>query len=279
MHPFVRSFSAVIPSVFGVLALAGAAQAQNAPTLTPAMPAAPSGPGVTPGFNGQAPNPNDPASPYYVPPAGPTVTYAQRPPPPVAAGVVAPEGGPDRGPEAPPARTGFEFGFRTGVGLPMSSAMSGYSMSSFLSTEVPIGLSFGSRFTENVYFGIYGQYAFVSTTGCGDGSCSAFDVRGGIELQYHLHPRDNADPWIGYGAGYEHLGFSADGESAHLDGFVLADLQLGIDWRIARTMTMGPFTSFAVGEYVSEGTDAGSTSVSQPTMHEWLTFGLRLQAM
>jgi len=258
MKPIVRSLSTLIPALFVAFALAGtkAAHAQPAPILPPTMPAPPSGPGATPSFTGHAPDPSDPAW----------------------------SGGPELVSDPESDRTGLEVGFRTGIAFPTGSVMSGTSLSTFVSIEFPFWLSLGYRFTENVYVGIYGQYGFLTTSSCGQGeSCSAYDVRGGIDLQYHLRPRGDLDPWIGYGAGYEQLGLGASSSegsgSVHFDGFELANVQAGMDWRVTRALTLGPFGTFSVGEYSSASNGTSSPSVTQTTMHEWLTLGLRAQLM
>ncbi len=284
MNPIVRSTSTLIPVLFSAFAFATVAHAQ--PMTAPGMPLTPAGPSATPAFSGHAPDPSDPSSPYYVPPPASQSQHAdpEQPPAPIVGGV-APGAARDAdlASDQPADRTGLEVGLRSGVGFPMSAIKSAAPMSSFVSTEFPIWLSVGYRATENLYVGIYGQYGFLGVNACAPGeSCSAYDLRAGIDVHYHLRPREQLDPWFGYGAGFEQLGYSgsAGGDPQHFNGFELANLQLGADWRVARALTVGPFGSFSIGEYssVSEGT-AASADLGQKTMHEWFMIGLRAQLM
>jgi outer membrane protein W len=97
------------------------------------------------------------------------------------------------------------------------------------------------------------------------------------------------DPWVGVGVGYERLSFhakSADGSTYSVasvsSGIELVKLQGGLDFRLARASSFGPFVSYSVGEYL-QSTDTFSSAGSEssqslnlaPASHQWLTLGIK----
>ena len=192
------------------------------------------------------------------------------------------------------SETGFEIGLRTGYAIPLGKggANSSYDLNEAISGAVPIWLDLGYRVTPQIMVGVYGAYAFgflgdtldrVCTTGGGD--CSTHDIRLGAELQYHILPRQQADPWLGLGLGYEWLGFSAsaagqDG-SETASGFEFINLQAGVDFAPSdqTNFGIGPFLAFSVAQYSDlscSGAGAAACNVTfETTTHEWLTFGVR----
>jgi hypothetical protein len=205
-------------------------------------------------------------------------------------------------PECPKAAV--ELDARTGVALPLGSAVSGSQMTDTLAAQIPIQIDLGLRPDPHLFLGAYGSYGFVFPAGsvCQGASCSGDDVRVGIEAMVHFRPALRFDPWIGVGAGYEWLHFASSENGAEaskkLQGFELVNLQAGLDYAICQGLRVGPFASFAIGEYAHETTtwtlgqgavqpDEGGTQsagsvlhqqsqdVPQTALHEWLTLGLR----
>jgi hypothetical protein len=189
--------------------------------------------------------------------------------------------------------TGFEIGLRTGYAIPLGKggANSSLDLNEGISGAVPIWLDLGYRATPQIMVGIYGAYAFgflgdTLDRACGGGlDCSSHDIRLGAELQYHILPRQQADPWLGLGLGYEWLTFSASGGgqdgSITASGFEFVNLQAGVDFAPSDSANfgLGPFLAFSVAQY-SDVSCSGAAGLACPgsfetTTHEWLTFGVR----
>lgn len=189
----------------------------------------------------------------------------------------------------------FVLGLRLGYGLPMGDAVKSQpgasgAMTDAISHMIPIWLDVGYMVTPNVMLGAYGQYAFVSLKDSvcqGASSCSANDIRFGVQAQYQIMPGQPMNPWIGLGVGYEMLSLSASGDSiiGHVDatekfkGLEFANLQAGLDFLAAPGIGVGPFVSLSFGEYssISETLNGQSQSSSSfdKAFHEWLTLGVR----
>ena len=99
-----------------------------------------------------------------------------------------------------------------------------------------------------------------------------------MEAQYHLSPDARWDPWIGIGTGIEWLRLRNDQGVLGLMGWELANAQLGLDYPAAAGFRVGPFASFALGEYeswFSSDASASGGSVAPKNLHAWLTLGIR----
>jgi hypothetical protein len=109
--------------------------------------------------------------------------------------------------------------------------------------------------------------------------CTGSVVSLGAELLYRFDPGGPLRPWLGFGAGYEWLSASGGGFSTSYRGVQLANLQVGLDVRVSRQVLIGPFASFALGQFDWQTVDYGypyRTPVQDRTLHEVLVFGLRV---
>jgi outer membrane protein W len=190
------------------------------------------------------------------------------------------------------ASTGkFVIGARLGYGIGLGDIMKDLAMSDNVSGHIPIWLDLGYMVTPNIMVGLYGQYGIgiPSADECDASgvSCSASVIRLGAQAQYHLSPAEKLDPWFGLGIGYEWGSITAEGggqkQSLSVRGFEFLNLQGGADYKLAPNFGIGPFLSFSLGQYsnystevTGGGSQSGSISdISDTTMHEWLTFGVR----
>jgi outer membrane protein W len=191
--------------------------------------------------------------------------------------------------------TGIELGLRTGYAFPFGSFFSitrgaaAPSLADKVDGIVPIWLDAGYRFTPNLYVGADFQYGVgvvnSGPTNCRiEGvSCAANNIMVGVGAHYHARPDKKIDPWVGIGAGYETFSFTTSflGQTGYLQGggFQLFDLQLGADYKATPSLGLGPFAMVGLGQFSScsaSGTGVPATcAVQQPTLHEWLTLGVR----
>jgi hypothetical protein len=195
--------------------------------------------------------------------------------------------------QAPPARQGFQMALRTGFAIPMGKVSDGPNadMSNSFGWQVPFLVEIGGKLHPNFFLGGYLGVGFGSVAGDFKRSCDAqgiscggFDFRLGIEAQYHFSPAAFANPWLGYGIGYEiaAVGGDRNGQSynSSVSGLEFAHLMGGVDFRFTRVFGVGPFVDFAVGEYGRAHSEipGGPTfdgDINQTATHEWLTFGAR----
>jgi hypothetical protein len=231
-------------------------------------------------------NDSPPPGYYAPPPATQQPGYAQP--------VARPGYYPTQTEYAPPAPTvnleGFALSIALGYGTPTGDAMkdsSGTSlaMSDVISEQIPFVLGVGFRTNPLFSVGLALQYAPVTTKNCDTGSsCSSSDTRLGVEGRFHFAADQMFSPWISFGLGYEWFSLSETGANTFDMTFKGLDFefQVGGDFRVSPTFTLGPYLGYRVGTFDSASISSpGSSDASadipdaSQASHGWLTFGLR----
>lgn len=187
--------------------------------------------------------------------------------------------------------SGVEVGARLGYGIPFGKVHSqgngDNKMSDFVSGQIPLQLDIGYRLDPQLFLGAYFQYgiAFPGADDCDQNgvSCSASDVRLGIQAQYHFNPITVDGGWIGAGLGYEWGNLSMEALGAEMNvqarGFEFLNLQGGYDFVVADKFRVGPFALLTIGQYgtAKVETPVGSTTddIDEKAIHSWLMLGVK----
>jgi hypothetical protein len=201
----------------------------------------------------------------------------------------------------------FEFGMRSGYGVPLGQATGDATadINTVVAAQVPVWVDVGARFRGGLFFGAHFSYGFGVLAsdlsgGCDaaraageEVSCRASDVRGGLELLYHATPKKGFDLWFGGGFGWEWLSIGVteayQGQSQSLslqaNGMQLLMLQTGIDFEPLPGLGLGPFLAFSNDMYFTvstscvgaacEGLASGSTTIENKSVHHWIMVGAR----
>jgi hypothetical protein len=195
--------------------------------------------------------------------------------------------------DAPPARVGFQMALRTGYAIPMGKANGGVrgDMSNLFAGQVPLFLEIGGKVNRYLFIGGYLGLGFGGTAGdlktiCESSgtTCVAIGARFGAEIQYHILPDRMANPWIGYGIGYESTGvsMSSGGQTGTIsdNGFEFAHFMGGVDFRLSRAFGIGPFLGLSIGQYRRyhyevTGSPTQDGDIVEKATHEWFSAGVR----
>lgn len=220
----------------------------------------------------------------------------------------------DRSPEdanALPA-TGFEYGLRLGLELPIGDIDGGASvldgalqtrdgsMGGVSSFGVPVSLDLGYRTSEHWWWGLNaGAGTGPVGSDCPDNaSCEWASLRLAAQAMYSLQPASASSiPWFGLSLGYESLrGSVAQSLSVSQDpdasavsvkareylGGPFLSLQGGLDFTLAEHLRIGPFLSGLVGSYLRDQYECpsalgcpGGSGLDEPKVHAWLGLGVR----
>jgi len=213
-------------------------------------------------------------APQSEPPSEPPPTRAE--PAPIDL-YTPPPSAPEEAPE-PPAHGpgGFELGARLDAQLPLGEAFSGTSLKSLASGQAALQLDAGWRVSPRWALGAFVRYGIAFVNGCTqDVSCSANDLRVGVEGQLHLRPGAAVDPWIGLGAGYEWFSLSSSTSAVSTDvtfqGPTFALLDVGADLRLGDHAALGPYLEASAGQLRS--TESGDLAGKRA--HLWVGLGVR----
>jgi hypothetical protein len=190
------------------------------------------------------------------------------------------------------AQVGFSFAGRVGVSLPFGDAYrtstgAPVGVAENSSASIPLQLDVGVTLARHYFVGAYGQYRFglLKAGVCPEGfSCSESGVRTGLEFLYSFATFSSGiGAWVGVGTGWEWSTSkaSSSGETATvtLSGWEIAQLQVGVDAWLSKTLRMGYYVSGSLGQFsrASESTGAGTVAISIPdkAFHTWLEMGFK----
>lgn len=189
---------------------------------------------------------------------------------------------------APKGHTGFQLALRPGFAIPLGDGVQGAAMSDSVSPQVPLFIDIGGKVIPEVFIGGYFGFGVGTAAGgakdlceANGGGCLVARLNFGIQVQAHMMPRSQVDPWVGYGFGYETLGMgeSSNGliKSAGYAGLEFGRLMAGVDFRLSRVFGVGPFADFSVVQYSTASIDGNSFDLAsdRKTAHMWLTIGAR----
>ena len=113
-----------------------------------------------------------------------------------------------------------------------------------------LAMELGYRATPHWTLGAYGS---VSSYRRGDELASGTHSLGataGLLATFHGRPDRAIDPWVSVGAGWKTLRFDPrDGDGMTLQGFELARVQTGIDYRVSRGVAIGPSAGASLGMF------------------------------
>lgn len=200
---------------------------------------------------------------------------------------------------------GLSLGLRAGYGGPFGRFGSlgkseGGEVGDSVANVIPLQLDAGYFFNSHLSLGAFFQYGVgLLSEDCPDGgSCSARQLRFGVNVAYHFQPTETLEPWVGLGVGYEVLDMNVStgegGLSARVGtavrGLEFASLQGGLDYRVSRTFSVGPFVTLTAGQYsvVTSRIEADEDSpffedveatedIERKALHAWLQGGVRMQ--
>jgi len=116
-----------------------------------------------------------------------------------------------------------------------------------------VEIDVGYRLIPELSLGVYGTF---STAQKGDKLASNTDVLGataGIQAAWHFRPDHAVDPWVSLGTGWNGLWLNqASGKNTALQGFELARLQVGADYRISKDVAIAPVVGASLSLFVSQ---------------------------
>jgi outer membrane protein W len=156
--------------------------------------------------------------------------------------------------EVASVKNGVEIG--VGLGYTQGGGKLGSTMSSLEDVAGPGGqveVDLGYRIIPNLTVGLYGTFAQNQH---GDSLTNATDVYGataGVQASWHFRPDRSIDPFVTLGTGWRGLWLNPEqGKVTSLQGFELARLQIGADYRVSKDVAIAPVIGGSVSMFVSQ---------------------------
>jgi hypothetical protein len=154
----------------------------------------------------------------------------------------------------PPVERAFELGvaagYTQGAG-PVGGASRHLEDLSNAGGAVEVDLGF--RATPNLVLGGYGTLASFQHGDTIDQTGNVVGATAGVQAGWHFRPDRTVDPWVKLGTGWKGLWLDPDqGKTTSLQGLELARLQLGVDYRASRDVSISPVVGGSLGMFLSE---------------------------
>jgi hypothetical protein len=156
--------------------------------------------------------------------------------------------------EVPTVSNALEIGVATGYA--QGGGKLGGSMGSLEDIAGPgaaVEVDLGYRIIPELSIGAYGTFSKYQH---GDSIASSTDVLGataGLQAAYHFRADHAVDPWVSLGAGWKGLWLNpSDGKVTSLQGFELARLQVGVDYRLSKDIAIAPVIGGSLSTFVSQ---------------------------
>jgi hypothetical protein len=139
-----------------------------------------------------------------------------------------------------------------------------------------IELQVGYRFDPHWLLGVYGSGAEFGTGSAVENGNQVYSATAGLQAAFHTMPYATFDPWISIGSGWRGMWVNNNFGTDSSHGMDLARAQIGIDYRVAPTVTIAPVFGATMSMFFTrEG--IGQTSfanVAAPELNTFLFGGL-----
>ena len=116
-----------------------------------------------------------------------------------------------------------------------------------------VEVDLGYRISPQLTVGVYGAVAKSQHGDRIDSSTGVLGADAGIQAAWHFRPQVSIDPWVSLGGGWRALWLNPDaGKVTSLQGFDVARLQLGVDYRVTKEIAIAPVIGGSVSLFVSK---------------------------
>jgi hypothetical protein len=168
--------------------------------------------------------------------------------------------------------TGYEQGFgNIGAGLP--------SLTDLGQAGGAIQVGVGYRIIPQLTLGVYGSGAVFDRGAQVDTSTNIYSASAGFQADWHVLPGGHAlDPWLSLGSGWRGYWLDANQGVTAMHGIEIAKLQLGVDYRIDKSVAISPVFGVDLSTFLTESTPATNAfnNIQNPTVTRSSSLGFRV---
>jgi hypothetical protein len=140
-----------------------------------------------------------------------------------------------------------------------------------------IQVGVGYRLLPQLTLGVYGTGAMFARGGQVDSSSNIYSTSAGVQADWHFLPaRNEFDPWVSLGTGWRGYWIDADQGTTSIQGLEMAKLQIGVDYRITRAVSISPVIGADMSLFLSESTPSsdGFRNIASPNVNTFLSAGI-----
>src|SRR5215468_5652530 len=116
-----------------------------------------------------------------------------------------------------------------------------------------VEVDLGYRIIPQLTVGAYGAFSKSQHGDLIDSNTGVLGATAGVQAAWHFRPHVSIDPWVSLGGGWRALWLDPGaGKVTSLQGFDLARLQLGVDYRVTKEIAISPVIGGSVSMFVSQ---------------------------
>jgi hypothetical protein len=138
--------------------------------------------------------------------------------------------------------------------------------------------SVGYRIIPRLTLGVYGSGGMFGRGDSVDSSTNLYTATAGVKADWHFLPaRNDFDPWLSLGSGWRGYWLNDGQGTTSAQGWEIAKLELGFDYRIDRAVAVGPVIGADVSTFFTQSTPAsdGFRNITNPQASTFLFAGVQ----
>jgi outer membrane protein W len=175
----------------------------------------------------------------------------------------------------PAPKSAFELSVGTGYTQGLGMLQQGVSLPDVASAGIAADVGVGYRIDPHWMIGVDGEYQELDA----QRFSGARGLTGTLAAQYHVAPHTRLDPWLEIGAGYRALWEARPSPNANLitHGLQLARARVGVDWRVAPAVAVGPMVGADATLFLWQDAGAltGNVAIASPRVSTFLFGGIQ----
>jgi hypothetical protein len=136
----------------------------------------------------------------------------------------------------------------------------------------------GYRIIPHLSIGAYGSWGMFGHGDSADPSGHVYSSTAGVEASVHILPAGSQlDPWASLGTGWRGYWITGDAGTTTLHGMDVARLQVGVDYRIAKSIAISPVVGATLSSFFTQATPATDEfrRMSDPKVNTFLFAGVQ----
>jgi hypothetical protein len=137
-------------------------------------------------------------------------------------------------------------------------------------------MSVGYRIDPNWMVGVYASGGKYSRGNLISGDSDVWSASAGVQVNYHLLPEGEWDPWIGLGSGWRGHWIDQPAGTDSRHGLDMARLQVGVDYRISPEFSIAPYAGASATIFLSQklAQDTGFSNIHDPNVNVFFFGGV-----
>ena len=136
----------------------------------------------------------------------------------------------------------------------------------------------GYRILPQLTLGTYGSFGTFGRADQADPTGHLYTSAAGIQADWHFLPAGHPlDPWVSLGSGWRGYWMTGDKGTTAMHGMDLAKLQVGVDYRVDKQISISPVVGVDLSTFFTQSTPETHAyqNISNPNVNTFLFAGVQ----